>query len=293
MRQKIGVYSLVSFGFSWLIALGIHLAGGFPSLGSWLIAGLFLYMCGPAVAAILCVALFERGRRLEALGLRQPEWREMPWAWIGALFLLLGALLITAAVPGYGLAEPIANNIAVIESSTDLGTARKTSAMAALSAPFMGLTLALSALLLGPAINAVLTLSEELGWRGYLFDQLRPMGFWRISIVTGVLWGVWHMPIIWLGHNYPDAPILGSLAFIGLCTLMSPLYTWVRIKTKSVWGAGLFHGTINGAAGYFILLQTPVEMPWMGLVGIGGYLAAAISVVCVYAVWRRERPSIR
>ena len=41
-------------------------------------------------------------------------------------------------------------------------------------------------------------------------------GFWERSFLTGAVWGVWHMPIIFTGHNYPWNPYAGSLLFIGV-----------------------------------------------------------------------------
>ena len=294
-NMKVGIFLAVTFAFSWLIALAIHLGGGLAGLGSLATFILLTYMAGPMIGALVCVFAFEKGRRLDALGLKNPKWRAMPLAWLAAVALMLGALLITILVPGYGLGDPIAANKAIIADlpETMLSEAEREMSLATLDRPGMAWIIGGASLFLGPAINTVLTLTEELGWRGYLWDQLKSRGFWPTSLMTGLLWGVWHMPIIWLGHNYPDAPILGSFAFIGLCVLMSPLYSWIRIKTDSVWGAGLLHGTTNATAGYFILWQTPITMPWTGFVGIGGYIAATLSLIVIALLWRRAPLPIR
>jgi membrane protease YdiL (CAAX protease family) len=58
-------------------------------------------------------------------------------------------------------------------------------------------------------INAVAALGEELGWRGLFLRELSPLGFRRLSLLTGALWGIWHAPFVAQGHNFPDAPVAG------------------------------------------------------------------------------------
>src|SRR5699024_5751565 len=71
------------------------------------------------------------------------------------------------------------------------------------------------ALLVGQLINMVLAawvinllpaLGEEIGWRGWLTPQLLPLGVVPTVLITGVVWGLWHTPLLLLGHNYPHLP---------------------------------------------------------------------------------------
>lgn len=55
-------------------------------------------------------------------------------------------------------------------------------------------------------INLLPALGEELGWRGWLLPKPLPLGTLPALLVSGVIWGLWHAPIILLGYNYPDAP---------------------------------------------------------------------------------------
>ena len=64
---------------------------------------------------------------------------------------------------------------------------------------------------LGPLINTLFALGEELGWRGFLLPSLLPLGQWRAILMSGLIWGVWHAPAILQGHNYPSQPVLGVL----------------------------------------------------------------------------------
>jgi len=286
MNKKILTYIFVSFGFSWSLALILYLNGGFQAFGKLAIIPAFAYMCGPAIGALACVFAFEKGRRINALGLTGPINKYLPMAWVIGLSILLVALLVSLVAPSVTLADPVQSNIALIEQ-LDLSEAEKSMAMSQLEWPFIGTIIFLASIFLGPLINLPLMLSEELGWRGYLWDQLKAKGFWAASWLVGGLWGVWHVPIILMGHNYPKMPVIGSLLFIGLCLLMGPLYSWMRLRSGSVWGPCLLHGTTNGAAGYFIMAQSSMEMPWKGLLGIGGFVALSIAVFLIWAADRK------
>jgi len=285
MNRRLITYILVSFGFSWAVALGIHLGGGFSKLGNLAIIPAYAYMCGPMVGALLCVFLFEKGRRVKALGISGPINRYLPLAWFIGLAVIIAAWGVSLAAPDVTLANPIETNIKLIEAAA-IDETQKQVALKQLEYPAMIWILLGSALFLGPVINTPLMLSEELGWRGYLWDQLRPLGFWKLSWITGFLWGVWHIPIILLGHNYPAMPVLGGFIFTGLCLLMGPIYSWVRLKSGSVWGPCILHGTTNAAAGFFLLAQSSMDMPWKGLLGIGGFIALSLAV---FLIWRFNR----
>jgi len=286
MNRKLLTYIIVSFGFSWSLAFILYLNGGFQAFGKLAIIPAYAYMCGPAIGALVCVFAFEKGRRVKALGLTGPINKYLPMAWVIGLSILLAALLVSLIAPSVTLADPVQSNIALIEQM-ELSEAEKSMATSQLEWPFIGTIIFFASIVLGPLINWPLMLSEELGWRGYLWDQLKDKGFWTASWITGGLWGVWHVPIILMGHNYPKMPVLGSLLFIGLCLLMGPLYSWIRLKSGSVWGPCLLHGTTNGAAGYFLLAQSSMDMPWKGLLGIGGFVALSISVFLIWAAHRK------
>jgi membrane protease YdiL (CAAX protease family) len=95
---------------------------------------------------------------------------------------------------------------------------------------------------------------EEWGWRGYLLPRLLPLGQWRALLASGVIWGLWHAPIILLGANYPGHPILGILAMIGLNTIIGILLNWTRLATGSVWPAVLGHAALD--------ISIPVSYVW-------------------------------
>jgi len=57
-------------------------------------------------------------------------------------------------------------------------------------------------LVTSPIINGLFGLGEELGWRGYLLPKLMPLGKFRAYLILGVVWGLWHLPLILIGFTY-------------------------------------------------------------------------------------------
>ena len=132
------------------------------------------------------------------------------------------------------------------------------------SIQFIILTCAVSWVIAGVAIylglsvssgmpNAFFAFGEELGWRGYMLKELHDKKFLFISLITGVAWGLWHFPLILIGHNYPQYPIAGVFMMVIWCILLSPVMAYITIKSKSVITAAIFHGCLNAIAGIDLL----------------------------------------
>ena len=80
------------------------------------------------------------------------------------------------------------------------------------------------ALLLGGVINLIPSLGEEWGWRGYLLPKLvECLPTLPALVASGVIWGLWHAPIIAMGHNYgvgyAGFPVTGILAMCLFCVI--------------------------------------------------------------------------
>ncbi len=95
-------------------------------------------------------------------------------------------------------------------------------------------------------------LGEEIGWRGFMMPRLeKKMGIGPAILVGGIIWGVWHYPINYYGHNfgtgYWGEPWLGFLIFTIFTIAMNALLTLAVKKTNSVWSAAFMHAVNNGA----------------------------------------------
>lgn len=281
VAKKSLIFLLLAFAISWSVAIGAHFSGLKQSVGPVVV--LVAMMAGPALAATICAFAFEKGKRATALGLHfRPNW----W-WLFAWLIPLAIAAVSV----------IATLLLGARSYTDIGAAAIAAAAAQDPAqaeqmsqiPYLGATILASAVFIGALINApILTFTEELGWRGYLHHLWRPAGFWRASLGTGVVWGVWHAPaILFYGLNYPEQPALGVGLFTLYCVLLSPLLTLVRDRGGSVWAAGIFHGTVNAVGGLTVMMVSDPSFPWNGMVGAGGFVALAVGVLLVFLLQRR------
>jgi membrane protease YdiL (CAAX protease family) len=133
-----------------------------------------------------------------------------------------------------------------------------------------------SALIAGYTINAVFAFGEELGWRGYLLKSLQNRKLPRVSLIIGAVWGLWHFPLILLGHNYPQHPVAGVGMMIIWCMLLSPVMIYMVIKSKSVITAAIFHGTLNAISGIGTLYLVGGNDIINGVTGISGFLALVL-----------------
>jgi uncharacterized protein len=96
-------------------------------------------------------------------------------------------------------------------------------------------------------LAALTAIGEEYGWRGYLLPRLLPLGTTKASLIVGIIWGGWHLPLLVTGLTYPgQTAILSIFVFLLSITLLSFLFTWFsRFSRGSVLVAALVHGALN------------------------------------------------
>jgi membrane protease YdiL (CAAX protease family) len=91
---------------------------------------------------------------------------------------------------------------------------------------------------------------EELGWRGYVLDRLQEkQSALASSLILGVVWSLWHLPLFFVPGSYQAGLGVGTLAFwlfmIGIVPLNLP-FTWVYNNTgRSILAVILFHSMVN------------------------------------------------
>jgi membrane protease YdiL (CAAX protease family) len=90
-------------------------------------------------------------------------------------------------------------------------------------------------------------LGEEIGWRGYLVPRLlEKYSPNTVSVFVGVIWAIWHFPIMVTGDYGNETPILYQLTCFTLMIVGSNfVYTWFRIKSGSFWTGVLLHTSGN------------------------------------------------
>lgn len=148
---------------------------------------------------------------------------------------------------------------------------------------------------IGPIVNIIPTMGEELGWRGYLLPKLRIFLSDRTAlIITGAIWGIWHLPVIVMGHNYGTDywgyPWLGILAMIVFCVVLGIIEGYISIKLESAIPAAMIHSTVNAGAALPGIFAKSGYNPLLGpaITGlIGGLPFIVLAVVLLMKVGRK------
>lgn len=106
-------------------------------------------------------------------------------------------------------------------------------------------------IILGPLLNIMGFFGEEYGWRGFLQRSLEQLGRVKGTLLVGILWGIWHFPLILMGYNYPGTPILGMLLMTIFCIEFAFFLAYAVYKSKGVWTAAFLHAINNNAVPFF------------------------------------------
>lgn len=226
-----------------------------------------VYMFSPLVAAVVVCLVHDISFASVGVRLGRPRWLVV--AALVALPLVVLTLAIALAVPGVGFDPTIDPLPGVTLPGGVLGVVA-----------MFGVVLAL-----GATVNAVFAFGEEFGWRGYLLWELAPLGFWRATGAIGAIWGLWHAPAIVAGYNFPSYPFVGVFVMMLAGMALSPVYTYLVLRAKSVFAAALLHGVFNGSAGLviaFAVTKGPIQRELIASpVGLAGILAFGLAAVVI------------
>jgi uncharacterized protein len=168
--------------------------------------------------------------------------------------------------------------------------------LAAANLPTLGLMLimALNTVIIGPFLGLIIAFGEEYGWRGYLQTELTRLGRIRGVFLLGVIWGIWHWPVIWMGYNYPGQPILGSIAMVFVCIILAYFFAYAVFKSNGIWTAAYLHALNNQALNFFVMTMVmPTSMLFSFGMGIPSLVLGAIVVLLILRdpVWKVTEPS--
>lgn len=138
-------------------------------------------------------------------------------------------------------------------------------------------------------LSCIWAFGEELGWRGYLVPRLVEAGVARPLLVSGLIWGLWHVPLILTGqYIHSPIPWLGALMFIGAVTADAFLLGWMRLRTGSVWPAVIGHASWNSIIQGAFDQSTPTPSIWVGEGGILTMLSTVLFVGLVLHMARKR-----
>jgi uncharacterized protein len=297
--RRVALFYGIAFGMVCLLGAAFALARvdmtkGTPALAFQLTVA-FLYMPMPLVAGIVVERV--AGRRLllrsTFADFRNTWWRiaVVSAGAAVAMYLVNGLVLFVLGnvlhVPGVGVlastqAAAVANLRAVLgAAASGVDLSKGMPSVAALYV--LGLV---SGVLAGFSVNGLFAFGEEYGWRGVLADELVPLGPVRANLLTGVMWGLWHAPMILLGFNYGVDRWAGVAMMCVWLVPFSFLLWRARQYSGSVISAAIIHGAFNGSAGFYLILLGGGVRLWTAPVGLLGAVDIAIVAAGVWALTR-------
>lgn len=232
--SSVWVYFAVAYGLSWLIEIVLALSGISMEAASGP-ALLSLAAAGPAIAAIGLTYLTQDKMGRRDYWLRIIDLRRISAGWYLVIFLLPPAL--------FGLAA-----LLDVLSGGSGGTWGKQVGQFSVIPFYLIITLFLAPFL------------EELGWRGYALDRLQLRWSALVSsLILGILWALWHLPIFFIKGTYQYSLGVGSLAFWTYMISIVPLtlfFTWIfNNNGRSTLSAILLHVMFNTTAELFSITE--------------------------------------
>ncbi len=272
------LYVVVTFALTAAYGFALPLLGIPQSSPLHLVLGV-AYMFIPALVAVV----FQRRAkgRVRDLGV---SWKvNVFWlaAWLGPAALALLGIAVSLLMPGAEFSpgiDALLERFAGIIPEEQLPAVREQFEKLPVHPFWVSLPQALVA---GATINAVAAFGEELGWRGYMQQQLAHLGFWKANTLIGVIWGLWHAPMILQGHNYPDAPVAGVAMMTVACVPLSLLFGWVRVRGGSVIAASIAHGSFNAVASLGTLVIAGGSALTTGPMGLGLTITATLLCLAI------------
>jgi membrane protease YdiL (CAAX protease family) len=245
----------VAFGLGWaLMGLGLvlfHRAGGGFGLGLYQ-AALTLAMFAPLLGVLAACGSLRpapSGIAWRPACRGRLRWYALAW-WGPAVLVTLGAVFYFALFParldrGFGYLTEVTAGV-----GTPAGAAQ-------LDLPpwAVALTGLVQAVTFAPAVNALVAVGEESGWRGFMTPKLAArLGRRRGLLLGGAIWGAWHWPAIIFGGyeygtGYPGAPVTGMLAMCLFTCALGSLLSVLYERAGTIWVPALAHGAFNAIAG--------------------------------------------
>jgi membrane protease YdiL (CAAX protease family) len=216
-----------------------------------------------SIAGLVMIAVTAGRAGLGELWQRLTRWR-IPWIWYGAG--LLPILL-------YGVATAVAIPVAGAGGTVDLsGKAIYTILFSAQAGLFVSLFLRGA-------------MGEELGLRGFALPRLQArMSSFRASLLIGILWAAWHLPVL-LGRD-----VISILLFLLLAVVISFIFTWLfNGSGGSLWPVLIFHATQNAEEVFETIFPSLLGTDWELISSLG---LLVIGIVVGMLLWRGHRDCI-
>ena len=281
--KRVSLYLILSFGFSWLIAVPLYISN-LPYLSAILSP---IYMFGPLLAVwILMLKYRDFGWSDIGVSFRVNVW----WlvGWLFPVFLVLLTLLISPIFPDVSFSPDGSGFVERVSRYANPDEIKALRLQMKLLTGYGAVFMLILSMVVGATFNAIFAFGEEAGWRGFLYMELRKLGFWKMSYLVGFIWGLWHAPLILKGHNYPEHPVIGVFMMTLFTMLLSPILFFIREKAESVIAPSITHGTINAVGGFALLYIAGGNDLVAGITGLPGIIVLALFNVLIAMINRNK-----
>ena len=133
-------------------------------------------------------------------------------------------------------------------------------------------------------------LGEEIGWRGFLVPELaKRHGFAATAAISGLIWAVWHYPVLIFADYNSGTPIWYYLPILTLTIpLLNFTWSWLRLKSGSLWPCVFMHASHNTFIQGFFDPLTVDNGKTRYVAGEFGAALLVVSIVLAVYFWRRR-----
>jgi len=203
------------------------------------------------------------------------------WLLYGLAFILIYAIN-TGLNALFRLGQPV-----------DLAQLQATIGAQAMPSNVFFLVMILQTVVVGPFLGLVISFGEEYGWRGFLQTELIKMGKVRGIFLLGLIWGIWHWPLILMGYNYPGQPVLGVILMTAYTVVLAFVLGYAVLKTGSIWLAAFLHAVNNQVLAFLMMMvYQPSNLAFSFGIGLYGILlwVPIILLLLRDPIWRNNQP---
>ena len=232
-------------------------------------------MIAPAIAAFITLKI--RKRPISSLPWSLKELKYLKRSYFTPIIYVSIAYILIWLL-GFG---NLVNTERILQWSNELGIDSSNQRLVMIVMIFLLLTV-------GVVKNLGSTLGEEIGWRGFLIFELRKvMSFKAVAIASGVIWAVYHYPIINLMYGRGEYLVLHLSAFTIMIIGISVILAYYTFKSKSLWPAAVYHSVHNI---YIQKICTPLTISnynttfWINEYGL---MIPIITTIFAAYFWRR------
>jgi membrane protease YdiL (CAAX protease family) len=274
-------FVILTCATSWLIAsvailgFGLRVSQG---IAYTIFAALYMFL--PAICSIV-LQLIHKEKPFRNLGI---SFKINRWFFVAGLVPLLYTFLtlgINLLFPNVSFSTSYEGFLAMLPPE-QAEVATQQAAMFQFSPLVFFLIQLGSAIFAGYTINNLFGFGEELGWRGYFLKSLKDKKLIPASLIIGAVWGIWHFPLILIGHNYPKHSLAGVGMMIVFCILLTPMMIYIVKKSKSLITASIFHGMNNAIGGITILYLVGGNDLTNNITGLAGFIALLIMNIAFF-----------